>query len=315
MKNKVIALSLLITALSVVPAFGATKDNCNNSIDINKILSNSKIIQKGVSASEICNLLPSDLLKANGLSDKVLSGTSLSDILSSKNTNLNITDILKKQLNNANCENTSKPNSGNQGTKKPEIKLPEIKNPGTKNPGTKNPGTTTPGTKNPETTTPGTKNPGTTNPGTKNPETTTPGTTNPGKDNTTTGSVSSYEKQVVELVNAERAKAGVAPLSLDSSVSNAARTKSQDMATNNYFSHTSPTYGSAGNMLSKFGIKYTAWGENIASGQKTPQEVVTAWMNSQGHRENILSSTFTKIGVGYATNSKGYAYWTQIFVR
>ncbi len=300
MKNKVIALSLLITALSIVPAFGATNDNCNNSIDINKILSNSKIIQKGVSASEICNLLPSDLLKANGLSDKVLSGKSLSDILSSKNTNLNITDLLKKQLNNTNCENTSKPNSGNQGTKKPEIKLPEIKNPGTKNP---------------ETTTPGTKNPGTTTPGTKNPGTTTPGTTTPDKDNTTTGSVSSYERQVAELVNAERAKAGVAPLSLDSSISNAARTKSQDMATNNYFSHTSPTYGSAGNMLSKFGIKYTAWGENIASGQKTPQEVVTAWMNSQGHRENILSSTFTKIGVGYATNSKGVAYWTQMFVR
>lgn len=300
MKNKVIALSLLITALSVVPAFGATKDNCTNSIDINKILSNSKIIQKGVSASEICNLLPSDLLKANGVSDNVLSGKSLSDILSSKNTNLNITDLINKQLNNINCDNTGKTNNGNQGTK----------NPGTSNPGTKNPGTTNPGTKNPGTTNPGTKNPGTTNPGTTN-----PGTTNPGKDNTSTGSVSSYERQVVELVNAERAKAGVAPLSLDSSISNVARAKSQDMATNNYFSHTSPTYGNAASMLTKYGIKYTAWGENIASGQKTPQQVVTAWMNSQGHRENILSSTFTKIGVGYATNSKGVAYWTQMFVR
>ena len=68
-------------------------------------------------------------------------------------------------------------------------------------------------------------------------------------------------------------------------------------------------------MLSQFGIKYSAWGENIASGQKTPQQVVTAWMNSQGHRENILSPTFTKLGVGYATNSNGVAYWTQMFVK
>jgi uncharacterized YkwD family protein len=283
MKNKVIALSLLITALSVVPAFADTNSSCN-SIDFNKILSNSKIIQEGVSVSKICNLLPSDLLNCKGLPDSILSGK--------LNTKINMTDLINKTLNNKNC--------GNSGTTKPEIKLPDTKNPGTTNPGTTNPGTTNPGT----------TNPGTTNPGTTNPEKPTTG-----KDTSTSSSVSSYERQVVELVNAERAKVGVAPLSLDSSISNVARTKSKDMATNNYFSHTSPTYGNAASMLKQFGIKYTAYGENIASGQKTPQQVVSEWMKSQGHKENILSSTFTKIGVGYATNSKGVAYWTQMFVR
>ncbi len=325
MKNKVIALSLLITALSVVPTFGATVDNCN-SIDLNKILSNSKIMQKGVSASQICDLIPSNILKSAGLSEK-----SLSDLISSK-TNINISDLLNKKLNTVTT--TQK-----QGTQKTEVKVPvtkpedkttenkvtETKKPETKAPETKAPETKVPTANKPETKAPETKVPATNNnenktpvvkvPTTNNNQTQAPSTTNPTNNNSSNASVSSYEKQVVDLVNAERAKAGVAPLTLDSSISNVARTKSQDMATNNYFAHQSPTYGSAGNMLTKFGIKYTAWGENIASGQKTPQQVVTAWMNSEGHRANILSSTYTKIGVGYATNSKGVPYWTQMFVR
>lgn len=127
--------------------------------------------------------------------------------------------------------------------------------------------------------------------------------------------VSSYEQKVVELVNVERQKAGLSSLSLDAAVSNVARIKSKDMADNNYFAHQSPTYGSAGDMLNKFGIKWSAWGENIASGQRTPEAVVTAWMNSAGHRANILSSNYSKIGVGYVTNSSGTPYWTQIFTN
>lgn len=125
----------------------------------------------------------------------------------------------------------------------------------------------------------------------------------------------SYEEKVVQLVNIERQKNGLQALSLDSAISNVARTKSKDMADNNYFAHQSPTYGSAGDMLKQFGINWTAWGENIASGQDTPEEVVNAWMNSEGHRANILSSNFTKIGVGYVTNSNGKAYWTQMFAK
>ncbi len=127
--------------------------------------------------------------------------------------------------------------------------------------------------------------------------------------------VSSYEQKVVELVNVERQKAGLSALTLDSKISSVARTKSKDMADNNYFAHQSPTYGSAGDMLRKSGINWSAWGENIASGQRTPEAVVTAWMNSPGHKANIMSTNFSKIGVGYVTNSNGTPYWTQMFTN
>ena len=124
-----------------------------------------------------------------------------------------------------------------------------------------------------------------------------------------------YEQKVVELVNVERQKAGLPALKMDSAISNLARAKSKDMAVNNYFAHQSPTYGSAGDMLRQYGISWHAWGENIAAGQSTPEIVVNAWMNSSGHRANILSSNFSKIGVGYVTNSSGRPYWTQIFTN
>ncbi|PCN57068.1 sporulation protein, partial [Clostridioides difficile] len=137
-------------------------------------------------------------------------------------------------------------------------------------------------------------------------------------DNNNSGSTSenfsAYQKEVVDLVNIERSKAGLNPLTLDSSISNVATKKSQDMIDNNYFSHNSPTYGSPFDMLKKFGISYKTAGENIAMGQKTPKEVVNAWMNSEGHRKNIMNPNFSKIGVGVAQKSGGSIYWTQIFV-
>ncbi|MCC0672307.1 sporulation protein [Clostridioides sp. ES-S-0145-01] len=130
----------------------------------------------------------------------------------------------------------------------------------------------------------------------------------------TTGNFSAYQKEVVDLVNVERSKAGLNPLTLDADVSNVATKKSQDMIDNNYFAHNSPTYGSPFDMLKKFGISYKTAGENIAMGQKTPKEVVNAWMNSEGHRKNILNPNYSKIGVGVAQKSSGSIYWTQIFV-
>ncbi|KQC48606.1 sporulation protein [Geobacillus sp. Sah69] len=127
----------------------------------------------------------------------------------------------------------------------------------------------------------------------------------------TTG-LNAYEQQVVELTNKERAKYGLPPLQVDLALSKVAREKSRDMAVHNYFSHNSPTYGSPFEMMKKFGISYTAAGENIAKGQRTPQEVVNAWMNSEGHRANILNKNFTHIGVGFEEN--GYI-WTQQFIR
>lgn len=128
-----------------------------------------------------------------------------------------------------------------------------------------------------------------------------------------TASASGYEQRVVQLVNDERAKAGLDLLYLDSKISDVARLKSKDMADLNYFAHNSPTYGMAGDMLLRFGITWSFWGENIASGQDTPEIVVNEWMNSPSHRENILSPNFTFIGVGYYVNSNGTPYWTQMF--
>lgn len=123
-------------------------------------------------------------------------------------------------------------------------------------------------------------------------------------------SVTAYENEVVRLVNVERSKQGLKSLDSDWQLSRVARYKSQDMRDNGYFSHTSPTYGSPFEMMKSFGISYRTAGENIAKGQKTPAAVVNAWMNSSGHRANILNSSFTKIGVGYVANG---SYWTQMF--
>ena len=124
-----------------------------------------------------------------------------------------------------------------------------------------------------------------------------------------------YENEVTRLVNVERAKAGLPALSINWQLARVARYKSQDMVNNNYFSHTSPTYGSPFDMMKSFGISFTAAGENIAMGQTSPQAVMTGWMNSSGHRANILNSRYTQIGAGYAKNSSGRPYWTQEFTR
>lgn len=126
-----------------------------------------------------------------------------------------------------------------------------------------------------------------------------------------TESTLSFEEQVVALVNEQRAANGLAPLTLSQTLSNAARAKSQDMHDNNYFSHTSPTYGSPFEMLSTFGISYRTAGENIAMGYATPEAVMNGWMNSAGHRANILNANYTQIGVGYVADGN---YWTQEFI-
>lgn len=127
----------------------------------------------------------------------------------------------------------------------------------------------------------------------------------------TDSSATAYEKEVIRLVNEERTKNGLKALTYDWQLARVARYKSQDMKDNNYFSHTSPVYGSPFQMMKSFGISYKTAGENIAKGQATPRAVVDAWMNSSGHRANILNGSFTHIGVGYVSNGK---YWTQMFI-
>lgn len=148
------------------------------------------------------------------------------------------------------------------------------------------------------------------NPHISNPELIYPGQiiTIPSKD----AQVSEYESEVIRLVNEIRVKNGLNALKEDWELSRVARYKSQDMKDNKYFSHTSPVYGTPFEMMKNFGITYRSAAENIAKGQSTPQAVVNAWMNSSGHRANILNSTYNKIGVGYVKSGN---YWTQMFIR
>ena len=124
-------------------------------------------------------------------------------------------------------------------------------------------------------------------------------------------SVRAYEQEVIRLTNLERAKYGLKPLTEDWELSRVARYKSQDMHDRRYFDHNSPTYGTPFQMMKAFGLSYRSAGENIAMGYRTPQAVVTGWMNSSGHRANILNSSYTKIGIGYVADGN---YWTQQFI-
>lgn len=123
--------------------------------------------------------------------------------------------------------------------------------------------------------------------------------------------VLAYENEVIRLVNVQRSQNGLSPLTANWELSRVARYKSQDMADNRYFSHTSPTYGTPFQMMKSFGLRFRTAGENIAYGQRTPQAVVNAWMNSSGHRANILNASYAQIGVGYVP---GGNYWTQMFM-
>ena len=126
--------------------------------------------------------------------------------------------------------------------------------------------------------------------------------------------VKNVENEVLNLVNKERQKAGLKPLEMDWELARVARMKSQDMAQKNYFSHQSPTYGSPFDMMKNFGIQYKLAGENIASGQTTPAAVMVSWMNSSGHRANILKPEFTHLGVGYYRGGSYGHMWTQMFI-
>lgn len=128
---------------------------------------------------------------------------------------------------------------------------------------------------------------------------------------TVSSSVTDFEQEVIRLVNEIRVQNGLNPLTHHWELSRVARYKSQDMKDNRYFSHTSPIYGSPFQMIRNFGISYRSAGENIARGYASAQAVVDGWMNSSGHRANILNSNYTHIGVGYVASGN---YWTQMFI-
>lgn len=208
-----------------------------------------------------------------------------------------------------NCKpGTSKPNKPE--TDQPEIETPDIETPEIETPDVESPDVETPDTETPDVETPDVETPEIEIPEVEIPGDGTTDNSNPGTDSTIT-SQTEYENRVLELVNIERAKQGLSALQMDESLRSVARLKSEDMRKNNYFSHTSPTYGSPFDMLKQFGISYKSAGENIAQGYKTPEAVVEGWMNSSGHRANILNASFTHMGVGYDSNGN---YWTQMFI-
>lgn len=190
-----------------------------------------------------------------------------------------------------NCPNLNRPN----------INCPELDKPDTDNPDNK------PDSDKPENNIPDNKpdadKPENNIPDNK-PDTDTPSTETPDNNQ-------SYAKQVVSLVNAERKKAGLSPLTMKENISAAALVRAKETKTS--FSHTRPNGSSFSTALTEQGVKFKGSGENIAWGQKTPKQVMNAWMNSSGHRANILNKNYTSIGVGYYVDSSGTPYWTQLF--
>lgn len=168
-------------------------------------------------------------------------------------------------------------------------------------PGCNMPETETPDIETPETETPDTETPDTESPDTETPDTESPDTTH------------AFIKEVVNLVNVERAKEGLSPLTIDTKVQAAAMVRAKECEQS--FSHTRPNGSSFATALKEQNVSYRQAGENIAWGQHSPKEVMNAWMNSSGHRANIMNPSFTTIGVGYYENANGTDYWCQLFTR
>lgn len=221
------------------------------------------------------------------------------------------------------------PNSGTPNV--PEIPVPETpatEAPATECPGTEAPATETPATEAPATETPDTEAPIIETPGTdlpapetpvpeapapdtpKPPVTNLPDTQKPEID-APAESTHSYAEQVVKLVNEERTKAGLPALQMDVSITAAANVRAREIK--QLFSHTRPNGSSFASVLQEQNISFRGAGENIAWGQKSPEQVMHGWMNSSGHRANILNKSFKKIGVGYYQDEKGVNHGVQLF--
>ena len=139
------------------------------------------------------------------------------------------------------------------------------------------------------------------------------GNTSGGSNNATTSQLTADEREVFDLINAKRVANGLSALKIDDELQNVARIKAQDMVDNNYFSHTSPIYGSPFDMIKKFGISYRTAGENIA-GNSSNSGAVNAWMNSSGHKANILNSSFNYTGIGVVKSPKYGKVYVQMFM-
>ena len=128
---------------------------------------------------------------------------------------------------------------------------------------------------------------------------------------------SEYDSELLKLTNAERKKAGLPALKYSSVLGQAAQNHAEDMVKNNFFSHTGSDGSRIRDRTKKLGYSATYVGENIAAGNKTPEETIRQWMNSSRHRRNILNSNYTEVGFGYVSDPS-YRYkhvWVQVFGR
>lgn len=289
------------TAPNAVTAVNTVKDIASQQLlntvatDKNKAAQNASVQKNDQSSS---NASKTTALKTNTTSNKASQNTSCPTQPKSQTTNqqtniksADITNKLQTVTNSTNCNKTTAKTYDYSALKSQLESLLNC---------------------NKTTTKPSAGTPTTSKPTTSKPTTSTP--SKPASNVPSSGDYSAFQKKVVELVNAERAKNGLKPLTMNTELSKVATLKSQDMAKLNYFDHNSPTYGSPFDMMKKYGISYRTAGENIAMGQTSPEQVMQGWMNSPGHRANILNSSFTQIGVGIAKNSSGRLYWTQQFI-
>lgn len=233
------------------------------------------VLQESGSSSSYSDTKASD---ASELSDSIEISTS-----APKSTN----SVSKAETSSAAQKNNSQPASAQPSAPKQETSSP--------------PAVSKPSSSNSSTAQPVTPSPEPSRPSTSKPET-----------SSTDSNNSSYVERVVALVNQERAKEGLSPLSINKSAEAAALVRAKETVTS--FSHTRPNGSSFSTALAEQGVSYRTAGENIAWGQKTPEQVMQGWMNSPGHRANIMNPSFSSIGVGYYRSAAGTNYWTQLFI-
>lgn len=311
-KRSLLAMAMVLTFVSntVLPVEAAS--NCYNGNN----LTGARIIVNGqeVDQSELKNILDNKCGQyKNSSTDNCPSNVSpecnqsvngAKVVIPGCNQSVNGVKIVIKSGNQSG--NSCKPSTGTTEEKTPATTEQK------KEQSTEQTPSTEPSTQKPSTG--GTSKPDTNQPNNK-PETTTPdnnaSTTEEDTKKPETDSENlSYAEQVVKLVNEERAKVGLHALTIDTNVTAAANIRAKEIVTS--FSHTRPDGRKFSTVLTDNGIRYTGAGENIAWGQRSPEEVVSAWMNSEGHRANILNAKYTKIGVGYL-NASGRNYWVQLF--
>lgn len=310
MKKLIVTLCSL--ALTFAGTFGANQLSLNNNDDVNTSSDKNAVVQyaddtdNSATPQTLSNVNPNSAVKGAYTSVPYNFNSKAGQVIIYKNVNLsnckNTKDVVKKLQKNG-FKNINMKNVKKIAGLKDILAMIN----GT---GKSNTGTTPAPTKTPAPTATPTKTPAPTAAPTKAPAPTkTPAPTTTPSNNT---GISSYANQVLQLINQERAKAGLSALTTNSTLKAAADVRAQEIVQS--FSHTRPNGSSFSSVLQEHGISYRAAGENIAYGQRTPQEVVTAWMNSPGHRANILNTNFGKVGIGvYQKN--GVVYWSQEFTN